>query len=160
MDKVTVKVMSYSCKMDDITAEGVSLVEDIFKRREPLLSMDAIYFIQPTIENIIMFLSDMAGKTALYKKYVKGFLLSTLHECLNLLNSEYITASDIYFLLSCMWQRAFVYFSTPVSKELVAFIKKDSTVLPRIGGMSEVGPLILLCIASFPEAFCTVRTAN
>ncbi|KAK8613978.1 hypothetical protein V6N13_122357 [Hibiscus sabdariffa] len=106
MDKVTVKVMSYSCKMDDITAEGVSY---------------------------------MAGKTALYKKYVKGFLLSTLHEWLNLLNSEHITASDIYFLLSGMWQRAFVYFSTPVSKELVAFIKKDPTVLPRIGGMSEVG---------------------
>ncbi|KAK8996647.1 hypothetical protein V6N11_081913 [Hibiscus sabdariffa] len=105
MDKVTVKVMSYSCKMDDITAEGVSY---------------------------------MAGKTALYKKYVKGFLLSTLHEWLNLLNSEHITASDIYFLLSGMWQRAFVYFSTPVSKELVAFIKKDPTVLPRIGGMSEM----------------------
>ncbi|XP_042475825.1 SNARE-interacting protein KEULE-like isoform X2 [Macadamia integrifolia] len=50
MDKVTVKVMSYSCKMADITEEGVSLVEDLFRRRQPLPSMDAIYFIQPTKE--------------------------------------------------------------------------------------------------------------
>ncbi|KAG4135058.1 hypothetical protein ERO13_D08G192900v2 [Gossypium hirsutum] len=101
MDKLTVKVMSYSCKMGDITAEGVSLVEDIYRRRQPLPSMDAIYFIQPTKENVIMFLSDMAGRTPLYRK-------------------------------------AFVYFSSPISRELVAHIKKDSTVLPRIGALSEV----------------------
>lgn len=68
MDKVTVKVMSYSCKMADITEEGVSLVEDIFRRRQPLPTMDAIYFIQPTKENVIIFLSDMAGRAPLYKK--------------------------------------------------------------------------------------------
>ncbi|XP_022719592.1 SNARE-interacting protein KEULE-like isoform X3 [Durio zibethinus] len=101
MDKVTVKIMSYSCKMADITAEGVSLVEDIYRRRQPLPSMDAIYFIQPTKENVTMFLSDMSGRTPLYKK-------------------------------------AFVYFSSPISRELVAHIKKDSTVLPRIGALSEM----------------------
>ncbi|XWS61905.1 hypothetical protein CRYUN_Cryun07bG0164500 [Craigia yunnanensis] len=101
MDKVTVKIMSYSCKMADITAEGVSLVEDIYRRRQPLPSMDAIYFIQPTKENVIMFLSDMSGRTPLYKK-------------------------------------AFVYFSSPISRELVAHIKKDSSVLPRVGALSEM----------------------
>ncbi|TYG42503.1 hypothetical protein ES288_D12G262300v1 [Gossypium darwinii] len=101
MDKVTVKIMSYSCKMADITAEGVSLVEDIYRRRQPLPSMEAIYFIQPTKENVIMFLSDMSGRTPLYKK-------------------------------------AFVYFSSPVPRELVAHIKKDSSVLPRIGALSEM----------------------
>ncbi|KAL8263511.1 hypothetical protein R6Q59_021641 [Mikania micrantha] len=68
MDKVTVKVMSASCKMTDITDQGVSLVEDIFKRRQPMPSMDVIYFIQPIKENIIMFLSDMSGREPLYKK--------------------------------------------------------------------------------------------
>lgn len=68
MDKVTVKVMSHSCKMADITDEGVSLVEDLFRRRQPLPSMDAIYFIQPTRENVVMFLSDMSGREPLYKK--------------------------------------------------------------------------------------------
>ncbi|KAG9158915.1 hypothetical protein Leryth_013304 [Lithospermum erythrorhizon] len=101
MDKVTVKVMSYSCKMADITEEGVSLVEDIHRRRQPLPTMDAIYFIQPTKENVVIFLSDMGGKTPLYRK-------------------------------------AFVFFSSPVPRELVSHIKRDATVLPRIGALSEM----------------------
>ncbi|CAK7347916.1 unnamed protein product [Dovyalis caffra] len=67
MDKVTVKVMSHSCKMSDITDQGISLVEDLFRRREPMTSMDAIYFIQPSKENVVMFLSDMSGREPLYK---------------------------------------------------------------------------------------------
>ncbi|GAB4834255.1 STXBP unc-18 S1 [Ancistrocladus abbreviatus] len=101
MDKLTVKIMSYACKMADITEEGVSLVEDIYKRRQPLPTMDAIYFIQPTKENVIMFMSDMSGKTPLYKK-------------------------------------AYVFFSSPISRELVSHIKKDATVLPRIGALREM----------------------
>ncbi|KAL5213500.1 hypothetical protein ABZP36_024347 [Zizania latifolia] len=101
MDKLTVKIMSYSCKMADITEEGVSLVEDLYKRRQPLPSLDAIYFIQPTKENIGMFLSDMSGRNPLYKK-------------------------------------AYVFFSSPIQKELVAQIKRDSSVLPRIGALSEM----------------------
>ncbi|XP_039840370.1 probable protein transport Sec1a isoform X3 [Panicum virgatum] len=48
-----------------------------------------------------MFLSDMSGRSPLYKK-------------------------------------AYVFFSSPVHKELVAQIKKDSSVLPRIGALSEM----------------------
>ncbi|KAF8379309.1 hypothetical protein HHK36_028742 [Tetracentron sinense] len=84
MDKVTVKIMSYSCKMADITEEGVSLVEDIYRRRQPLPSMDAIYFIQPSKE------------------------------------------------------KAFVFFSSPIPKELVNRIKNDTSVLPRIGALREM----------------------
>ncbi|KAL8208023.1 hypothetical protein R6Q57_007435 [Mikania cordata] len=68
MDKVTMKVMSASCKMADITDQGVSLVEQLFKRREPMPNMDAIYYIQPIYENLIMFISDMSGREPLYKK--------------------------------------------------------------------------------------------
>lgn len=31
-----------------------------------------------------------------------------------------------------------MFFSSPIQKELVAQIKKDSSVLPRIGALSEV----------------------
>ncbi|KAL8053657.1 hypothetical protein ABFX02_05G087100 [Erythranthe guttata] len=101
MDKVTVKIMSYACKMADITDEGVSLVEDIHKRRQPLPAMDAIYFIQPTKENIVIFLSDMSGRSPLYKK-------------------------------------AFVFFSSPVARELVNHVKRDGSVLSRIGALREM----------------------
>ncbi|KAK9273877.1 hypothetical protein L1049_018689 [Liquidambar formosana] len=70
MDKVTVKVMSFSCKMADITDQGVSLVEDLYRRRQPLPSMDAIYFIQPSKENVVMFLSDMSGRVPVIQESV------------------------------------------------------------------------------------------
>ncbi|KAL6125979.1 hypothetical protein ACLB2K_074030 [Fragaria x ananassa] len=101
MDKVTVKVMSHSCKMADITDQEISLVEDLFRRREPLPSMDVIYYIQPSKENVVMFLSDMSGREPLYRK-------------------------------------AFVFFSSPIPKELINHIKKDTSVLPRIGALREM----------------------
>ncbi|KAK4416000.1 protein transport Sec1a [Sesamum alatum] len=101
MDKVTVRVMSHSCKMSDITDQGVSLVEDIFRRRQPLPQLEAIYFVQPSKENVIMFLSDMSGREPLYRK-------------------------------------AYLYFSAPIQKDLVNRIKKDTSVLPRIGALREM----------------------
>ncbi|SPT15907.1 unnamed protein product [Triticum aestivum] len=101
MDKLTVKIMSSSCKMGDITDQGVSLVEDLYKRRQPLPSMDAIYFMQPTKQNIDIFMSNMSGKRPLYKK-------------------------------------AYIFFSSPIQKEWVAHIRKDSSVLARVGALSEM----------------------
>uniref|UniRef100_A0A0E0P6F0 SNARE-interacting protein KEULE n=1 Tax=Oryza rufipogon TaxID=4529 RepID=A0A0E0P6F0_ORYRU len=92
MDKLTVKIMSFSCKMADVMEE---VVEDLYMRRQPLPLMDAIYFIQPTKENIRIFMSDMSGKIPLYK-------------------------------------------NSPVQRELVAQIKKDSNVRARIGALSEM----------------------
>ncbi|KAI3687468.1 hypothetical protein L1987_81165 [Smallanthus sonchifolius] len=101
MDKVTVRVMSHSCKMAELTEEGVSLVEDINKRRQPLPNLDAVYYIQPTKQNVAMLLSDMAGKSPLYKD-------------------------------------AYVYFSSTVTKELVADIKQEPTIKPRLRAMKEM----------------------
>ncbi|PUZ70847.1 hypothetical protein GQ55_2G268500 [Panicum hallii var. hallii] len=101
MDKFTVKIMGYACKMAEITDAGISLVEDLFKRREPMPSMDAIYFLQPLKENVIMLLSDMSGRCPLYRK-------------------------------------AYIFFSSPIPKELVSYIKNDSSVIPRIGALREM----------------------
>ncbi|OAY49306.1 protein transport Sec1a isoform X1 [Manihot esculenta] len=83
MDKVTVKVLSHCCKMSDITDQGISLVEELFKRREPLPSMDVIYFIQPSKENVVMFLSDMSGREPLYKTAYVFFSSSVPKELVN-----------------------------------------------------------------------------
>ncbi|KAF3773067.1 SNARE-interacting protein KEULE [Nymphaea thermarum] len=60
------------------------MVEDLFKRRQPLPSMEAVYFIQPLKE------------------------------------------------------KAYVFFSSPVSKDFVSNIKNDTSVLPRIGALREM----------------------
>lgn len=101
VDKFTVKIMSNACKMADIMEEGISLVEDLHKRRQPMPDSGAIYFMQPLKENINMFISDMSGIKPLYKK-------------------------------------AYVFFSSPVPREIISLIKSDASVLPRIGAMSEM----------------------
>lgn len=42
--------------------------------------------------------------------------------------------------------RAFVFFSSPISRDLVSHIKKDTTVLPRIGALREVSLLALFFV--------------
>ncbi|KAM0868721.1 hypothetical protein ACQ4PT_041138 [Festuca glaucescens] len=84
MDKFTVRIIGYACKMAEITDAGVSLVEDLFKRREPMPSMDAIYFLQPLKE------------------------------------------------------KAYIFFSSPIPKDLVTYIKNDMSVIPRIGALREM----------------------
>lgn len=44
--------------------------------------------------------------------------------------------------------RAFVFFSSPVPKEFINHIKGDTSVLPRIGALREVGVFILFLKAS------------
>ncbi|XP_042010654.1 SNARE-interacting protein KEULE-like isoform X2 [Salvia splendens] len=70
-----------------------------------------------------------------------GYILSNqpkktlLSSCLICLEDRHCTKSmsNVLFFL-----RAFVFFSSPVSRELVAQIKKDGSVLPRIGALREM----------------------
>eukprot|EP00195_Chlamydomonas_chlamydogama_P015339 CAMPEP_0202894092 /NCGR_PEP_ID=MMETSP1392-20130828/3544_1 /ASSEMBLY_ACC=CAM_ASM_000868 /TAXON_ID=225041 /ORGANISM="Chlamydomonas chlamydogama, Strain SAG 11-48b" /LENGTH=527 /DNA_ID=CAMNT_0049578655 /DNA_START=122 /DNA_END=1701 /DNA_ORIENTATION=- len=57
LDDVTTKVLSSSMRMSDIQEHNVSLVESIGKVREPL-PLTAVYFLQPTEENIERIISD------------------------------------------------------------------------------------------------------
>eukprot|EP00246_Nothoceros_aenigmaticus_P006246 TRINITY_DN1903_c0_g1_i3.p1 TRINITY_DN1903_c0_g1~~TRINITY_DN1903_c0_g1_i3.p1 ORF type:complete len:668 (+),score=135.04 TRINITY_DN1903_c0_g1_i3:36-2006(+) len=88
MDEVTVKVMSYSCKMADITDEGISLVEDINKRRQPLPGLEAVYFITPHRDSIKKFMADMSGKSPLYKKAHVFFSSPIARELLQHIKSD------------------------------------------------------------------------
>ncbi|KAK9945836.1 hypothetical protein M0R45_011332 [Rubus argutus] len=65
MDELTMKIMSGVCKYNDTYNEGVSLLERIERPRLPLRWRDAIYFIQPSKENVIKLLSDMSGRAPL-----------------------------------------------------------------------------------------------
>jgi syntaxin-binding protein 1 len=58
MDPTTTKVMSNACRISEILDYGVSLVDDIQKRREPLPALSGIYFLTPTDQFVQRMLED------------------------------------------------------------------------------------------------------
>lgn len=130
MDKVTVKIMSCSCKMADITDEGVSLVEDINKRRQPLPTMDAVYYIQPTKENVVMLLSDMAGRTPLYRDAYVFFSSSVPKDLVNYIKKE----QSIKTRLRAMKEMNLEYFAI----DSQCFITDNTMALEELYGSEEM----------------------
>ena len=89
LDKVATKIVSSACKMQDVLAKGVTLVESLEKMRAPM-SLDAIYVMEPTAESVSKFLPDWDGtgqvKEPLYKAAHLFFTESCSDELFKKLN--------------------------------------------------------------------------
>ncbi|KAG6434455.1 hypothetical protein SASPL_106092 [Salvia splendens] len=116
MDKVTVKVMSCLCKMSDINEQGILLYHS------------------PEFCSTTCYHFGLLGTCKFY-----SVQLNTLSD----LTYLFIFFS-IIMLLSDMsgreplYRKAYVYFSSPVPNHLLAHIKNDSSVVPRIAALREM----------------------
>ncbi|XP_049663092.1 syntaxin-binding protein 3 isoform X1 [Accipiter gentilis] len=64
LDDYTTKLLSLCCKMTDLLAEGITVVENVYKNREPVPHMKAIYFITPTKKSVDGLIDDFITKSS------------------------------------------------------------------------------------------------
>ncbi|CAI0476761.1 unnamed protein product [Linum tenue] len=132
MDKLTVKIMSYACKMADITQEGVSCknLEDSSKIKAFLKNMSIKWWRIYTKED---------SHYPPWMRYTSSNRLKRI--CVG--DFCFLYCSIVMFLSdmsgkSPLYKKAYVFFSSPVSRDLVTHIKREGTVLPRIGALREM----------------------
>ncbi|KAJ6658444.1 hypothetical protein lerEdw1_020148 [Lerista edwardsae] len=75
LDDFTTKLLSSCGKMSDLLAEGITVVENVYKNREPVPTMKAIYLITPTAKSVDGLINDFINKSS--SKYKAAYVYFT-----------------------------------------------------------------------------------
>ncbi|KAM4022770.1 syntaxin-binding protein 3 [Anomaloglossus baeobatrachus] len=72
LDRFTTKLLTACCRMTDLLQEGITVVEDIYKVRQPVEDLKAIYFISPNEKSVDCIVTDLKSKSSC--KYKSAYI--------------------------------------------------------------------------------------
>ncbi|CAN1333122.1 SNARE-interacting protein KEULE [Linum perenne] len=145
MDKLTVKIMSYACKMADITQEGVSCKNQNARSKSKYSATKCIIKWWRTYTKEDSHCPPWMPYTS--SNQLKRSIVSSCH---------FLFCSIIMFKSDMggkkpLYKKAFVFFSSPVSRDLVALVR-EGIMVSRIGALREMN---LEYFAMDSQAFLT-----
>jgi syntaxin-binding protein 1 len=150
--------------MSDLTNQGVSLVENLARGREPQRHLDAVYFISPSLASLQALCADFADKDKEQRLYARAHVffsspispahLATLKQCKGLVESLASLAE-----LNLEYQTKDMHtFTTGQPGALQTFFGSDaSNAVQSVSAAAETAATRLATLLASLNEFPTIR---